>query len=109
MTAVRSSLEELVFLHKQFLQGRILFRSVRSINRLHQAVDKFVNLLGNVAAAKQAVRLNLVGKAIPFKSLAFSFACDKIRSFESAKQIALRKADSKAKKMALKVYYGSIT
>ena len=89
---MRGALDELVFLHKQFLQGRILFRSARSINRLRQAVNKFVNPFGSFCAAKHAVRLNLVGKDYPLKGIAFSFAVDKIRSFDTSKNLAFQES-----------------
>ena len=85
-------LKSLPFLHKQFLRGRILFRSARSINRLRRAVNRFVGPFGNLSSARHAVRFNLIGKDCNTKSIVLSFALETIRSFDTSRSLATRNA-----------------
>ena len=105
----RSPLEELAFLHKQFLRGRILFRSARSINRLRRAVNRFVGPFGNLSSARHAVRFNLIGKDCPTKCIDLSFALETIRSFDTPRSLATKNAINAAKRMASKIHRGLIT
>ena len=104
-----SPLGELAFLHEEFRRCRILFRNSRSINRLRRAVQNFVSPFGDLAAARHAVRFNLIGKGCRSKRGDLEFAIGVIRSYDTSKLSAIKFSIRSAKKMAHEIQQGNIT
>ena len=108
MSRRRTSLDELSFLHNEYLRKRNLFRTSRSINRLRAALNNFVRPFDDLSSARHAVRFNLIGKRCRSHGDDFSFALKTIRSFEIARSAAAKGADRAAKRMALKIHHGLV-
>ena len=106
MTLIRSPLDELAVLHKEFHSGRILFRNARSSKRLKCAVPNFTSPFGHVSAARHAVRFELVSKGCRSKAEDLSFAIKVISSYDASQSSATKSAIRLAKMMAYKHSFG---
>ena len=108
MSRLRSPLDELSFLHNEYLRKRILFRTSRSINRLRAALNNFVRPFGDLSSARHAVRFNLICKRCRSHGDDLSFALDMIRSFDVTRSAAAKGAVRAAKRMALRIHHGLV-
>ena len=86
----RSPLGEVAFLYQEFRRCRFLFRNSMSSNRLRRAVQNFVSPFGDLAAARHAVRFNLIGKGCRSNSDDLEFAIGVIRSYDTSKLSAIK-------------------
>ena len=108
MSRRRTALDELSFLHSEFVKKRTLFCTSRSIDRLREALNNFVRPFGDVSAARHAIRFNFIGKGRRFQGDDLSFVLNTIRSFDNARAAAAKRADRAAKRMALKIHLGLV-
>ena len=108
MSRRRTSLDELSFLHNEYLRKRTLFRTSRSISRLRAALNNFVRPFVDLSSSRHAVRFNRICKRCRSHGDDLSFASKTIRSFESARSAAAKSADRAAKRMALKIHHGLV-
>ena len=108
MSRRRTSLDELSFLHNEYVRKRTLFRTSRSIDRLRAALNDFVRPFGDLSSARHAVRFNLIGKGCRFHGDDLSFALRTIRLFDNARAAAAKRADRAAKRISLKIHLGLV-
>ena len=108
MSRLRSPLDELSFLHKEYLRGRTLFRTSRSINRLRAALNDFFRPFGDLSCARHAVRFNLICKRCRSHGDDLSFALEMIRLFDASRSAAAKGAVRAAKRMAFRIHHGLV-